>query len=66
MITVYLCNEDGNIFALLGHARRWCKQLDDIEKYRRIEQAILTTESYSQAIEILREEFDGLVEFIGD
>lgn len=64
MITIYLDSEDGNVFALLGYARRWCKQRDgNLDRYEALEGQIFECDTYQDAVDLLRTEFAELVEF---
>jgi len=62
MVTIDLSGQDGNAFALMGHAKNFAKQmgLDGKEIVYEMQQG-----DYEDLVDVFKRYFDGVVEVIG-
>jgi len=62
MVTIDLSGQDGNAFALMGHAKNFAKQmgLDGKEIVYEMQQG-----DYEYLVDVFKRYFDGVVEVIG-
>ena len=61
MVTIDLSGQDGNAFALMGHAKNFARQmgLDGEEIVYEMQQG-----SYEYLVEVFKQYFDGVVEVV--